>query len=51
MRSVLCYPHAKIRSEKVLKTSLLLCDKVSFIGPWRQCEAKYYFRGLGRGNG
>jgi hypothetical protein len=51
MRSVLCYPHTKIRSEKLLKTSLLLWDKVSFIGPWRQFEAKYYFRGLGRGNG
>ena len=41
MRSVLCYPHTKIRSEKLLKTSLLLWDKVSFIAPWRQFEAKF----------
>jgi hypothetical protein len=34
MRSALYYPHTQIKSEHLLKTSLLLWDKVSVIAPW-----------------
>ena len=41
MRSALYYPHTKIRSEELLKSSLLLRDKVSFIVPWQHFDEKY----------
>lgn len=41
MRSALYYPHTRIRSEELLKTSLLLWDKVRFITPWPEFDVKY----------
>ena len=41
MRSALYYPHTKIRSEELLKSSLLLWDKVSSIVPWQHFDEKY----------
>jgi hypothetical protein len=41
MRSALYYPHTKIRSEELLKSSLLLWDEVRFITPWHQFGVEY----------
>ena len=41
MRGALYYPHTTIRSEELLKTSLLLWDKVTVIAPWDHFRAGY----------
>jgi hypothetical protein len=41
VRSALYYPHTEIRSEALLKTALLLWDKVSVIAPWPGYQPKY----------
>src|SRR5258708_34951263 len=41
MRSALYYPHTQIKSEQLLKTSLLLWDQVNIIAPWENYRPKY----------
>jgi hypothetical protein len=41
LRSALYYPHTTIRSQELLKTALLLWDKVKIIAPWHHFRTEY----------
>src|SRR6058998_711562 len=41
MRSALYYPHIRIRSENLIRTSLLLWDRVHVIVPWSSFRPTY----------
>lgn len=41
MRSALYYPHTEIKSENLLKTALLLWDRLEFIVPWHNYKPTY----------
>ena len=42
MRSALYYPHTEIRSEGLLKTSLMLWDRLHVIVPFADYQPYYY---------
>lgn len=46
MRSGLYYPHTTIRNESIVKTALLLWDKLEFIVPWQGFQPKYVDRDI-----
>jgi hypothetical protein len=41
MRSALYYPHTTIENEGLVKTALLMWDRLEFIVPWKQFKPEY----------
>jgi hypothetical protein len=41
MRSALYYPHTTVDSEEIIKTALLLWDRLEYIVPWPDFEVQY----------
>jgi len=41
MRSALYYPHTSIRNEQLVKTALLLWDRLEYIVPWSHFRARH----------
>lgn len=48
MRSALYYPHTSIRNEGLVKTALLLWDRLEFIVPWDHFHAHHGHRDIDR---
>ena len=48
MRSALYYPHTAPNSEDIVKTALLLWDRLEFIVPWEHFRPHYKNRQIAR---
>jgi hypothetical protein len=48
MRSALYYPHTAVASESIVKTALLLWDRLEFIVPWKGFQPHYSNREIAR---
>jgi hypothetical protein len=48
MRSALYYPHTTIENEGLVKTALLLWDRLEFIVPWQGFQPRYRDRQMAR---
>jgi hypothetical protein len=48
MRSALYYPHTNVRNEGLIKTALLLWDRLEYIVPWPDFRARYPNRRLAK---